>query len=314
MIKAQTPSTFENVDIAVDTFLNGMDASFYVDGDAEFPTFFDTQFSYWASGWAISSTTDSETSGFGNLYSAKPGSGVNGSQNYAIGQQNAVIKLTGDAVGQSLKGMYITNTTYAHNSMRDGDDFAKKFGGESGDDPDYFLLKIKPYAQGQLFPDSIEFYLADFRSENNDEDYIISDWTYVDLSSLSENVPLGAVDSLLFTLESTDFNDWGFNTPLFFAIDNFNGDELTSVNSFSKEEIVISTFPNPVMDKLTVQLPNGTDAEGLIQIFDNQGRQLVIKMENGSNMEFDMSQFPAGVYWVKYSNERAVGVKKIVKQ
>jgi hypothetical protein len=38
------------------------------------------------------------------------------------------------------QGVYVTNTTYAYNSMRDGDMFAKKFGGPTGNDPDWYKL------------------------------------------------------------------------------------------------------------------------------------------------------------------------------
>jgi hypothetical protein len=38
----------------------------------------------------------------------------------------------------TVTGAYFTNTTYAALSMLSGDSFAKKFGGASGDDPDWF--------------------------------------------------------------------------------------------------------------------------------------------------------------------------------
>ena len=115
--------------------------------DAFFPNEFNPDFGgFWASGWAISTMRDDTTSGFGNLYSAITGSGagVGGSSNaYAVGQQNAIIRLEGNSIGKVMDGLYLTNTTYAHNSMRDGDDFAKKFGGVDGTDPDFFQTRNK---------------------------------------------------------------------------------------------------------------------------------------------------------------------------
>ena len=67
-----------------------------------------------------------------------------------------------------------------------------------------------------LGTDSVDFYLADYRFADNSEDYIVKDWTFVSLEAL------GDVDSLLFSLTSTD-NDsmFGMNTPAYFCMDNF---------------------------------------------------------------------------------------------
>lgn len=310
---AQTPSSFESITIEQDTFLNGRDASFYEDGDALFSSQYHFAWDYWEAGWAISSMRDTMTSGPENLYSAKPGHGIEGSQNYAVGQQGAVIALTGEAVGQPLKGVYITNTTYAYNSMRDGDDFAKKFGGDSGDDPDFFRLTIKAYAQGQLFPDSVDFYLADYRFEDNNQDYIVNDWTWVDLSSLSENVPLGTVDSLLFTLYSTDSNDWGINTPLFYCIDNFNGDFLTANESPELAVQQLELFPNPVVDEVVIKLPGNFSKSGVISVSDASGRVVVQKTTDGEQVRLDLSALTPGVYVIRQTIENTVWTGKLFK-
>ena len=91
-----------------------------------------------------------------------------------------------------LEGVYLTNTTYAYFSMLNGDAFAKQFGGASGDDPDWFLLSILAFDAGGAETGSLDFYLADFRSADNDLDYILDAWTYLDLSAL------GPVKSLRF--------------------------------------------------------------------------------------------------------------------
>ena len=94
-------------------------------------------------GWAYSQTTDTTTPGFGNQYSAIPGAGASSSATYGVaftgggGAQAATSRITFDQP-VSLLGAALTNTTYAALSMRDGDAFAKKFGGASGSDPDYF--------------------------------------------------------------------------------------------------------------------------------------------------------------------------------
>jgi len=167
-------------------------------------------------GFAYSNKTDTTTRGYLNQYSAITGSGASNSATYAVG----FVNLWGDLPridvpeGTSLVSAQVTNTTYAYYSMLEGDQFAKKFGGSSGNDPDWFKLTIfgKDLA-GQLLG-LIEFYLADFRFENNLQDYIVNTWQTIDLTSI------GNARILEFSLDSSDVGPWGMNTPAYFALDN----------------------------------------------------------------------------------------------
>jgi len=171
-------------------------------------------------GWAYSQTTDATTPGFGNQYSAIAGSGALGSATYGVaftggasGGQAPVSRITFDQE-VSLLGAALTNTTFAALSMRDGDSFAKKFGGASGDDPDFFTLTITGRDTLGLATGSVLFDLADFRFADNALDYILSDWAFVDLTGL------GSVAALEFELDSSDQSFGFLNTPSYFALDN----------------------------------------------------------------------------------------------
>ncbi|HDM77155.1 MAG TPA: DUF4465 domain-containing protein, partial [Deltaproteobacteria bacterium] len=120
-------------------------------------------------------------------------------------------------VPREITGAYFTNTTYAYLSMRDGDAFAKKFGGDSGSDPDWFKLTITGIGESGSKTGEVDFYLADYRFDDNSKDYIVDKWTWVDLSSLGEVV------ALQFALSSSDSGEWGMNTPAYFAMDDLNG-------------------------------------------------------------------------------------------
>jgi hypothetical protein len=99
--------------------------------------------------------------------------------------------------------------------MLHGDQFAKKFGGTDGTDPDWFLLTISGFDELGNFTGSVDFYLADYRDPDPANKYIISAWTTVDLT------PLGNAHTLSFGLTSTDSDPiFGMNTPAYFAIDN----------------------------------------------------------------------------------------------
>ena len=74
-----------------------------------------------------------------------------------------------------VPGFYVTNSSYAYNSMTGGDSFAKKFG-----KGDWFKLTITGYDAADEVTGTKEYYLADLRDA--DKAYIINDWRYVDLS------------------------------------------------------------------------------------------------------------------------------------
>ena len=173
-------------------------------------------------GWAYSQTTDATTAGFGNQYSAAAGSGAGGSATYgvaytggAVGAQGPVSRITFDQQ-VSLLGAALDNTTYAALSMRDGDQFSKKFGGASGSDPDYFILTITGRDVGNAVTGSVDFALADYRFANDALDYIVTSWTFVDLTGL------GTVSALEFSLDSSDQSFGYLNTPSYFALDDLS--------------------------------------------------------------------------------------------
>lgn len=173
-------------------------------------------------GWAYSQTTDPNTAGPGNQYSAFPGSGAAGSAKYGVGfsgldSGGGIVPEIALPAGAEPTSVQITNTTYAAQSMLHSDSFAKKFGGLSGNDPDWFLLTIEAYSAANVLVGTVPFYLADYRFADPNEDYVVDQWTTVDLSSLAG---LGAT-RLDFRLASSDVHpSFGMNTPAYMAIDD----------------------------------------------------------------------------------------------
>ncbi len=209
---------FEDINIAADSYWagtqspapSGSSSTQFNSGDATFTNDFTwtTSFSFWG-GWAVSSKTDTTTPGLGNQYSAFTGSGYQ-SSNYGIAFGSAPVQFATSSV---VEGAYFTNTTYAGLSMTDGDFFAKKFGGTDGNDPDWFKLTITGKDAQQNATGTVDFYLADFRFADNQQDYIVDSWAWVDLSAL------GAINSIEFALSSSDVGSFGMNTPGYFALD-----------------------------------------------------------------------------------------------
>ncbi len=205
---------FENLTLSAESFWNGSDGSGgFTSGGAFFKNTYDPTLEYWY-GFAYSNITSTTTPGFAGQYNAITGSGQAGSTNYAIccvgfAEPPSITFSSPRAV----ESIYVTNNNYVYYSMLNGDLFAKKFGGRSGNDPDFFLLTITGKDGTGNITGTVEFYLADFRFEDNSRDYIVNSWQLVDLTSL------GVVKSLAFSLSSSDTGTWGMNTPAYFAID-----------------------------------------------------------------------------------------------
>ena len=306
-LTAQTTSTFEDFNLPSESFLNGSDGNGgFSNGNIFLPNAYDDSFGSWT-GWSISNTTNTTTPGFTNQYSAITGGG-NNSTTFATaytGGGRINLTLEDAAAGEKAKGFYITNSTYAYLSMLNGDSFAKRFGGVTGNDPDYFLLTIKKYENDELSSDSVNVYLADYRFEDNAEDYILEEWTYVDLT------PLGEADSLQFFLSSTDIGSFGMNTPAYFCIDDFTTtDGITSVNNAEKGES-FTLFPNPAND--IIYLKNKETGTVNYQIYDNFGRTVKTgSFENESRI--DISFLARGIYVFRAGEKGVVESQVFVKQ
>ncbi len=314
---AQTIATFEDLSLQSNSYWDGSTSpsgTTFNNGNAIFPNYYDAAFSYWASGWAYSNMSDSVTAGFTNLYSAIPAKGYNNSSNYIVGQQDAIINMNSNAIGKVVNGFYVTNGTYAALSMKNGDQFAKKFGsltnangdvdGTNGED--WFKLTVKKWLNGVLTNDSVDFYLADFRFANNSQDYIVTDWQWVDLSSL------GNVDSLKFSLTSSDVSSFGMNTPSFFCLDNFTTSDIPQ-NIQASNNSLISIYPNPTTDFLNINLSQFTDENIEIKIIDFLGKNIFSeKIYNEKLKTINVSNYPKGIYMVSISGNKDKIVKKIV--
>jgi hypothetical protein len=171
-------------------------------------------------GIAISRWNDTTTASYLNqcsVYYEDPNThygGYGGSKTFAVAtgydtEYSACsrIEVKGAAGECVFDHFYVTNTTYAALTMKNGNTFAKQFG--SGD---WFKLLIEGFDKSGTSTGTVEFYLADFREASSPG--IITAWTKVDLS------PLGRVAEIKFDMRSSDTGEWGMNTPAYFCFDN----------------------------------------------------------------------------------------------
>jgi hypothetical protein len=313
---AQTFSDFENITLAPDSYNDGSSGSGnFTSGNAVFHNTYNAAWMYWESGFAISNQRDTAVSAsdyMTQLYKTKAGVGVDSTANFAIGQQNARISFS---AANGAYGVLVTNTTYAYNSMALGDSFGKKFGdtlnsphsaaGINMGYPDWFKLSVIGYNGGIVNPDTVSFYLADFRFANDSMDYIVKDWQWVDLTTI------GVADSLEFILTSSDTGAFGMNTPAFFCIDKFVTHDVATGIAVTDESSV-KAYPNPVTDELNVAFDSA--AQRSIYVYNMLGELVAEKATTGMNSAIDLESLSPGVYFLNVSAGTINSVIRIVKK
>jgi hypothetical protein len=303
-----------------DTFYNGVDqAGGFVLDQMFFPNNYNTDWNSW-SGWSLSNHYDTITPGYSNQYSSMrkpsitfPESNVTIHQQCFIssGVKNEIRGPYLDGQNPSIFGLVvlpapinlsITNTTYALRDMEQGSGFSKKFGGATGNDPDYFRLLVHSISieNDTIFTDTI--YLADYRFADNSKDYILRDW---------KEARIEACHRVGFELESTDNSTFGMNTPSYFSLSlsqNFTA-SVTDV----KGQISILAYPNPTAGILNLKAEEIIEK---VQIIGLDGRVLYDNSNqiSAKNSTINTAVFTPGVYFAVVTTAKGTATKRFIKQ
>jgi hypothetical protein len=282
-----TYADFENINMGTQGYYNGSDkAGNFLSGNFRFMNDYNETYGSW-SGFAASAKTDATTAGYVNQYSAITGKGISNSKAYGVAYPAPVSTITfKDTV---LSGLYVTNNAYAYWSMKNGDTYSKKFGGDTGNDKDWLKLTIQGYDATNKNTGKIEFYLADFSSDDPAKDYILDTWKWVDLKSL------GRISRLEFSLSSTDNSDWGMNTPAYFCIDNLNKEITSSAENIRAQNI--NAYPNPFVNQFVI---SNLSQRAKVSLLDMTGR--VLKEYNnirGEQRVGGLGNLKSGIYIVE---------------
>lgn len=179
-------------------------------------------------------------------------------------------------------GCYVCNSPYAYYAIEKGNPYSTKF--EQGD---WFKLVAHGIDEQGTETGTVEYYLADYRSENADDWKLNDTWEWVDLSEL------GQITSIYFTMESSDVGDYGINTPTYFCLDRLT----VSTEPSSVEESVVAQV------KVYYDRSNGAVRVESAQLVEaavyNMSGTLVMKQLVEGSGAIDMSAYPAGVYVVR---------------
>lgn len=279
--------TFENLTLQQDSFWNGSDnTGSFTSGGATFGNTYNSDYpgyEFWSGGYAYSNMRNDSTAGAGNIYSAFPAKGATNSTNYALFTPASGTEGYID-FGKTvlINKLSVTNTTYAYLSMKNGDAFAKQFG-DSTNAKDFFFVRIYGVDGNDTKTDSVDFYLADYRFDNAQEDYIVDSWEEVELNF--------SANKLTFALFSSDNGQYGMNTPAFFALDNI--EYVGNVGVETLEKSTISIYPNPTTEQLNI-----TGYTGAASIYAMNG-QLVKTVQVTEGIVVSVSELTEGIYILK---------------
>jgi len=260
-------ATFDDVTLGANGYWQGESGDNEMfSGGWFFTNYYMPEYSFWG-GFTASNHTDMSQSGLNAQYTAATGAGYDGSTQYGVaycmGVQTDVY--AADGIAHTVTGCYVTNNLWAYQNMHDGDATATAFGGPTGNDPDWFKLTATgKNANGQTVG-TAEFYLADYRFANNDDDYILNTWEWFDLSTL------GAVHTISFSLSSSKNNSGGMITPAYFCMENFNGTAPTPpqdeppylINPI--DDVVFNSYPETIAIYLATYVTDPDDDDDLIE-------------------------------------------------
>jgi len=314
-------STFDTLYLPKpDTFYQNTSAPMtdlgFNDALVHFPYYYDTSYGgFWSKGFAYTNKTDLSGPGYMKPYVAATGGGHNGSANYATylqGGSGAKITFTG-AQYYKPKGFYVTNTNYVAHAIKNGYFTARKFGDTTGTNsglpqgsvPDWFKLTVSGYRNGAAV-DTVEFYLADYRFANDNQDYVITNWTWIDLQKL------GIVDSVGFALTSSD-NDplYGMNTPAYFSMDDFSVIGLYVAVNDPAGNAAAKVYPNPATDRLFVEQNDARISS--VALMDMSGK-ILGTYPAAARLEVATSHLPSGMYVLQFDNGKQKQSVRFIKQ
>lgn len=178
-------------------------------------------------GYTVSNNNDTKTPGPINQYSVFSASSKTGNQfliyNPPYGSNAYIQRKDGKAFYPY--SVFVAPTTYTMLSVTNGDDYAKQF-----TDKDTLKVKIQGCdAYGQPIKDSeINFDLFMGRSLFQFDSYYGYGFKKLvnvnGTDNLWTQLPLyllGKVEKILISFDSTDKGEWGINTPLYLALDEF---------------------------------------------------------------------------------------------
>jgi hypothetical protein len=91
-------------------------------------------------------------------------------------------------------------------------------------------------------------------------------------------------------------------------------DPQTGINHQNNKEALISVYPNPAKDKITIDFPESEDGiNAQLSIYGSAGQEMISRYVVTSKSEIDVSHLAPGLYFIKVENNQIVSFSKFIK-
>jgi hypothetical protein len=289
---------FEKLYLPEESFERGenLQLGSFVSGSFKFDNGCMPEWSYFYDFMYANTTSTSFTTYVTDQFNNAVGGGVNGSENYVVAYpQGGKIYVMNNADGDVIPGMYITNDAWVVDNILNGDGMTDGVFKQG----DWFKLTITA-DNGN----STEYYLADYRAEQEADRYYLDAWQWIDLSKL------GTVKNLSFSFDGSRKNSWGLTTATYFCLDNL-GDkrpettatlEITEGTTASIADAFTLGEQGTVTYAIADALP-----EELAGIVSLEGDVLTVDTNDAKDFEIVISATQRGkTQYVRYSVSKSV--------
>lgn len=241
----QYAATFDDLVLEPESYWNGdkddedyMSGTFF-SGSYEFNNLYMADWDSWAFFGYSNSTSCNFENFYTDQYNSAAGGGHDGSDNYGVlyisnfmGNNQATLSNTVE--GETVEGVWITNSAWVVDAITNGDGMSPAF----GKDDVLTLIITGRHTDGST--STLEYTLADYRAESEKDRWYLDTWQWCDLK------PLGNIVSLSFDMNSTKSNSMGITTPTYVCIDDLgtgrNVIETAPVSLLVNNEIVSESF------------------------------------------------------------------------
>ncbi|MGN0214466.1 MAG: DUF4465 domain-containing protein [Muribaculaceae bacterium] len=290
-------ATFDDNYLAENFWWNGDvdNGDTFYSGSFAFNNYRISAWSYWES-FAYANSTDDSYTILNDQYNNAAGGGADNTGAYAVVYSGyystPTIDVTNSIDGITIPGVYINNTAWAVKSMTEGDSYTNAF--TTGD---YFKVTFTGY-DADNNTSTVDYYLADYTSEDEAEHYMLKQWRWVDLSGL------GSVVKLTVNVSASQSG-----VPSYVCLDQLGAAKPSGISSPVESNGEVSVYPVPTSDVLYV---SGIDEGAQVSIYSVNG-QFVGNYNVVDHAPINVSALTSGVYVIQIVTQKGVVRKQFVK-
>lgn len=134
---------------------------------------------------------------------------------FAESNYSSWVKISHNTTSYKIISASITNSSLTYYITLNGNSQSAKI-----KEGDYTILKIYGVDKNNKLTKPIDFYLSDYRSENEKDRFVLNTWKTVDLTSLGE------IKYLVFNIDSNIKNEYGITVPTYFCLDKLTVEKM----------------------------------------------------------------------------------------